>query len=252
MLQSYGLSDTGRARKANEDSFVVRQDIGFFAVCDGLGGQNAGEVASRLVAEITTQFIEKSHADKEVTWPFGLTIDLSFDANRLFTAISLANKRVFKSAESKPEYSGMASTIVSAIVRDDTLTLVWAGDSRAYLIRNGAIEQISKDHSWINMALQSGIVTPEEAAKHPWGHVLTQAVGGRDTLMPTAVERKLENGDLVLLCSDGLTTMVKDDGILNLLTPVPILQEGARKLVAAANEAGGKDNITVVLLRYEA
>jgi protein phosphatase len=250
MNEIFGLTDPGRVRPLNEDAFVVRPEMGFLAVCDGLGGQNAGEVASRLTLETVTPFLERSHEDTEITWPFGMMIELSFDGNRLFTAIGLANKRVTREAELQRDYSGMGSTVVAGIVRGAKLTLAWLGDSRAYLIRKATIRQLTRDHTWLNTALAAGIVSAADAQKHPWKDVLTRSVGSRDAT-PDLTEEDLEPGDLVLLCSDGLPKMVDEAGILRLLTPIPAaMEEGARTLVSAANEAGGKDNVTVVLLRY--
>jgi serine/threonine protein phosphatase PrpC len=253
MLESFGLTDVGRRRPANEDNFVVETETSFFAVCDGLGGQNAGEVASGLAVETLSQFIDKSHRDRDITWPYGLTMDLSFDGNRMLTAIGLANKKVFREADDRPEYTGMGTTVVAALVRGPALTVGWVGDSRLYIIRGGVMQQVTDDHTWVNMARRAGTLTAEQAVDHPWGHVLVRAVGSRDTVDSEIAEARLESGDMILLCSDGLTVMLKDEAILKLLTPAPAtLEEGARKLVAAANEAGGKDNITVVLLRYTA
>jgi protein phosphatase len=251
MIESFGLTDVGRVRPLNEDDLVVRPDLGFFAVCDGLGGQNAGEVASRMTVETLAPFIERSHEDTEVTWPFGFMIDLTFDANRLVTAIGLANKRVFREADAQIEYKGMGSTVVAALVRGSALTVAWLGDSRAYLVRNGAIEQITKDHTWVNMAMAAKILSEQEAEKNPWSHVLTKSVGSQEHAVADTAERLLVQGDLVLLCSDGLTKMIKDEGIARLLSPAPAtVEDAAKRLVAVANEAGGRDNTTVVLVRY--
>ena len=253
MLESFGLTDVGRKRPHNEDTYVADAEASFFAVFDGLGGQNAGEVASSLAAEAMARFVEKSHRDKEITWPWGLTVDLSFDGNRLFTGTGIANKKVFKAADGRPDYTGMGTTVVAVIVRGSTLTLAWVGDSRAYLLRGGALQQLTRDHTWVNMAVEQGTLAREDAEKHPWAHVLTRALGGKEGVESDIVERQLETGDLILLCSDGLSNMVKGDEIVRLLTPPPAtVEEGARRLVTAANEAGGKDNITVILLRYTA
>jgi serine/threonine protein phosphatase PrpC len=252
MLEVFGLTDVGRKRSHNEDTFVVDEEASFFAVFDGLGGQNAGEVASRLAAEALGLFIQKSHQDRDITWPYGLTVNLSYDGNRLYTGIGLANKKVFRAADGRPDYTGMGTTIVASIVRGSVLTLAWVGDSRAYLLRAGVLEQLMTDHTWVNMMVAKGTLTHEEAEKHPWAHVLIKAVGGKETVEADVVERQLQDGDVVLLCSDGLTGMVKDTVIAELLTSSPTMAEGARRLIAAANEAGGKDNITTVLLRYTA
>jgi PPM family protein phosphatase len=251
MIEHFGLSDVGRRRTNNEDSIMVDADSQFFAVCDGLGGQNAGEVASRLAAETLQVFIAKSHREKDITWPYGLTMDLSFDGNRLFTAIGLANKTVYRAADGKPEYTGMGTTVVAALFRESVVTVGWVGDSRCYRIHGGAVQQITEDHTWVNMSRKNGTLTAAEADRHPWSHVLVKAVGGRDSVEPEIVEQRMDSGDLLLLCSDGLTGMLRDEEIGALLTPFPAsMEEGARKLVDAANEAGGKDNVSVVLLRY--
>ena len=251
MIECFGLTDPGRVRPLNEDDLVVRADLGFFAVCDGLGGHNAGEVASRMTVETLTPFIERSHEDTEVTWPFGFMIDLSFDANRLVAAIGLANKRVFREADAEREYKGMGSTVVTALVRGPKLTVAWLGDSRAYLLRDGAIEQVTRDHTWVNMAVSAKILPEQEAEKNPWSHVLTKSVGSQELAVADTAERALVPGDLVLLCSDGLTKMIKDEGIARLLHPAPSsVEDAAKHLVAVANEAGGRDNTTVVLVRY--
>ncbi len=253
MIEYFGLSDVGRRRTNNEDSIMIDAETSLFAVCDGLGGQNAGEVASRLTAETLQVFIDKSHREKDITWPYGITMDLSFDGNRLFTAIGLANKTVYRAADGKPEYAGMGTTVVAALFRDAVATIAWVGDSRCYRIRNGVAELLTEDHTWVNMSRRNGTLTEEEAAKHPWSHVLVKAVGGRDSVEPEFVEHRLESGDMLLLCSDGLTGMLTDLEIAAALTPPPVtMEDGARKLVDQANEAGGKDNVSVVLLRYTA
>jgi PPM family protein phosphatase len=250
VLESFGHSDVGRRRSLNEDACLVDAESSFFAICDGMGGQNAGEVASHLAMEALFSFIEKSHDDEHITWPYGIALELGFDGNRLHTGIGLANKRVFRAADERPDYAGMGTTVVAALVRGAELTLAWVGDSRAYLIRGGAAEMLTRDHTWVNMALDQGILAPEEAEKHPWSHVLVRALGARDTVEAEILERRLEPGDMVLLCSDGLTGMLTDDEIVGLLTPPPPLEDGVETLIAAANEAGGKDNVSVILLRY--
>jgi protein phosphatase len=251
MIESFGLTDPGRVRPLNEDDLVVREDLGFFAVCDGLGGHNAGEVASRMTVETITSFIERSHEDTEVTWPFGFMIDLSFDANRLLAAIGLANKRVFREADAELEYKGMGSTVVTALVRGPVLTVAWLGDSRAYLLRDGALEQVTRDHTWVNMAVAAKILPEQQAEKNPWSHVLTKSVGSQEQAVADTAERTLVSGDLILLCSDGLTKMIKDEEVARLLTSAPAsVEDAAKRLVSVANEAGGRDNTTVVLVRY--
>ena len=251
MLEAVGQTDVGRRRKLNEDNFLVDPETNLYAVCDGMGGHNAGEVASKMAIETLGSFIQKSHKEKEITWPYGLDVNLSFDGNRLKTALKLANKKVFKAADNREDYTGMGTTAVAALVSEKIATVGSAGDSRCYLVRAGELKQLTRDDSWVSAAWAEGILSADEIEKHPLKNVITKAVGAKDTIEIDVVEHTLASGDLLLLCSDGLHAMINDDEIRKLLSPVPeSLDEAAAKLIAAANEAGGKDNVTVVLLRY--
>jgi protein phosphatase len=251
MLEAYGRTDVGRRRKLNEDSFLVAPEYNLYAVCDGMGGHNAGEVASKMAIETLQSFVEKSHREKEITWPYGLDVELSFEGNRIQTALKLANKKVFKAADNREEYTGMGTTVVAALVVGKMLTIGSAGDSRCYLLRDGVLKQLTTDDSWVSAAWAEGILNAEEIERHPLRNVITRAVGAKETLEVNIVEQELQNGDLALLCSDGLHSMITNEQILKVLTPLPeSLEDGSARLVAAANEAGGKDNVTVVLLRY--
>jgi serine/threonine protein phosphatase PrpC len=251
MLESIGLTDVGRRRKLNEDNFLVDTEANLYSVCDGMGGHNAGEVASQMAIETLGSFIQKSHREKEITWPYGLDVNLSFDGNRLKTAIKLANKKVFKAADNREDYTGMGTTLVAALVSEKTMTVGSVGDSRCYLIRDGKLSQLTQDDSWVSAAWAEGILSSDEIEKHPLRNVITKAVGAKDALDIEVSEHSLQNGDIVLICSDGLHSMINDQQIINAVTPFPpTLQEAAQALINAANEAGGKDNVTVVLLRY--
>ena len=254
MLESYGQTDVGRRRKLNEDNFLVDPETNLFAVCDGMGGHNAGEVASKLAIETLAAFIRKSAGEeKDITWPYGLEKELSTEANRLKTAIKLANRKVFKAADNREEYTGMGTTVVASLVAADKLTVGSAGDSRCYLLSKGKLRQITRDDSWVSAAWAEGILSSDEIERHPLRNVITKAVGAKDTLEVDVVEQTLISGDVVLLCSDGLHAMIGDEDILRALTPNPdSLQEAAGRLIAAANDAGGKDNVSVVLVRYTA
>jgi protein phosphatase len=251
MLEAVGQTDVGRRRKLNEDNLLMDPETNLYAVCDGMGGHNAGEVASQMAIETLGSFIQKSHKEKEITWPYGLDVNLSFDGNRLKTALKLANKKVFKAADNREDYTGMGTTAVAALVSDKVATIGSAGDSRVYLVRNGELKQLTRDDSWVSAAWAEGILSADEIEKHPLKNVITKAVGAKDTIDIDVVEHSLANGDVLLLCSDGLHAMINDEQIQKLLSPVPeSLDEAASRLITAANEAGGKDNVTVVLLRY--
>ncbi len=251
MLEAYGQTDVGRRRKLNEDAVLVAPEEDLYVVCDGMGGHNAGEVASRMAIESLHSFIEKSAKEKEITWPYGLDVELSFEGNRLQTAIKLANKRVFKAADNREEYTGMGTTVVAGLVSGKVLTIGWAGDSRCYLLREGKLTQLTTDDSWVSAAWTEGILNPEEIERHPLRNVITKAVGAKESLDVNVVEHQFQAGDLALLCSDGLHSMINDEAIHQILTPSPDeLAAAADKLIAAANEAGGKDNVSVVLLSF--
>jgi serine/threonine protein phosphatase PrpC len=252
MIEAFGKTDVGRRRKLNEDNILIDRDTNLFAVCDGMGGHNAGEVASKMAIETLHAFIAKSHGEeKDITWPYGLEPNLSFEANRLKTAIKLANKRVFKAADNREDYTGMGTTLVAALVNDATLTVGNAGDSRCYLVREGKLSQLTRDDSWVTAAWAEGILSTDEIDRHPLRNVITKAVGAKDNIELETSEHKLAKGDVVVLCSDGLHGMLTDDQIRGLLDPFPgTLEKAAGVLIDAANEAGGKDNVSVVLLKY--
>ena len=255
MIEAFGKTDVGRRRKLNEDSFLVDPETQLYAVCDGMGGHNAGEVASRMAIEALDAFVQKSHREKEITWPYGLDADLSFAGNRLKTAIKLANRKVFRAADNREDYTGMGTTVVAALVTeaDRLLTVGSAGDSRCYVLRNGELKQITTDDSWVSAAWAEGILSAEEIERHPLKNVITKAVGAKDTIEIDVVEHKLESGDVVLICSDGLHSMINDEAIREVLVARGAsLEEAAGGLIDAANEAGGRDNVSVVLLRYTA
>jgi PPM family protein phosphatase len=251
MLEAVGLSDVGRRRKLNEDSILVDTEINLYAVCDGMGGHNAGEVASQMAVEALASFIEKSYREKEITWPYGLDVNFSYDGNRLKTAIKLANKQVFRAADKREEYTGMGTTVVAALVTDNRMTVAWAGDSRCYLLRGGTLSPLTRDDSWVSAAWAEGILSAAEIEKHPLRNVITKAVGAKESIETELVDHRLQDQDVAILCSDGLHAMLTDKEISAALTPFPAtLQMAGAKLIEAANEAGGKDNVSVVLLRY--
>ena len=253
MIEAFGRTDVGRRRKINEDSFLVSPETSLYAVCDGMGGHNAGEVASRMAIETISGFVERSAVEKEITWPWGLDANLSFDGNRLKTAVRLANAKVFQAADNREELTGMGTTVVASLVSGQALTIASAGDSRCYLVRAGALRQLTRDDSWVSAALGEGILNSDDVEHHPLRNVITKAVGARDAIDLDIVEHQFEPGDLVLLCSDGLHGMINDQEIGRILgAGAEPLEDTSARLIAAANEAGGRDNVTVVLLRLPA
>ena len=232
--ESTGRTDPGRVRRRNEDSFVL--DPPLFAVADGMGGAQAGEVASRLTA---AAFREYHDADQLAP------------NERLQAIIQEANRRVYERASTDSQHSGMGTTVTAALLTGGKVTLGHVGDSRGYRIRDGELEQLTEDHSLVGDLMRSGRLTPEEADAHPQRSVITRALGTDPEVAVDTLVVDAEPGDLFLLCSDGLTTMVTDDDILGILSAAPTLDDAARELVRAANSGGGEDNVTIVLFRIE-
>jgi protein phosphatase len=224
-----GASDTGRKRRRNEDAYVIAPPI--FAVADGMGGAQAGEVASKLAA-----------AALEDTDPGALK-----GSARVTSLIQEANRRVYERSNSDPSASGMGTTMTVALVEGDAVTFGHVGDSRAYLLRDGVMQQLTEDHSLVNELLKSGKLSPEEAETHPQRSVITRAVGTDPDVDVESFTVDAHVGDVFLICSDGLTDMVDDEEILGVLDRHhKDLDRATKALVSAANRGGGADNITVV------
>ncbi|MDK2972439.1 MAG: family protein phosphatase [Candidatus Sumerlaeota bacterium] len=249
-IQAAGLSDRGLKRGHNEDSLSVVPDIGLFIVADGMGGHNAGEVASRQAIESIVEFVRSSDME-EVTWPFPQEPGLSELENKIVSAIKVANRDVCNLSLEHQEYSGMGTTLVSMLIDPDTERLVIAhvGDSRCYVLRSGILEQVTLDHSWVSEQLQKKIITPEEAKNHRWKNVITRALGNKLDVDVDVQTRALRPGDTFLLCSDGLSGMVEDDGLRDILMRHADLETAIRELIQTANANGGLDNISVILVR---
>ncbi|HET8644524.1 MAG TPA: Stp1/IreP family PP2C-type Ser/Thr phosphatase, partial [Vicinamibacteria bacterium] len=231
----------------------VNAEASLFVVADGMGGHAAGEVASRLAVDAINDFIVLTSGDDEITWPFGLDENMSYDGNRLKTAVRFANKKVLEATRERTEYEGMATTVAAVLVDGDSANLAHVGDSRVYLLREGVLTQLTSDHSWINEQIQSGVISADQARSHPLRNVVTRALGGKPDLQVDMQVHRMQDGDVLLLCSDGLTTMLPDDEIAQVLSGhVDDMAAAAHALVDAANARGGEDNITVLLLKFEA
>ena len=229
--RSAGLSDTGRKRRQNEDAFVCEPPL--FAIADGMGGAQAGEVASRLAAAVFEEGAAAVQGEDGVA-----------------TVVRAANARIFERAVHDPAVAGMGTTATVAVVdaAAATVTIAHVGDSRAYLYRLGSLEQLTTDHSLVGELVRSGRLTEDEAAVHPHRSVITRALGTDADVEVDTLTVDGAPGDLVLLCSDGLSAMVRDDEILRVLEATGAApRDAAEALVSAANAAGGEDNVTVVL-----
>jgi protein phosphatase len=250
-VDSGSISDVGRKRKSNEDNYCVNDEEGLYLVADGMGGHAAGEVASELVAEAIEEFIKLTSSDADITWPFGLDGGLTLSGNRLKTAIRFANRKLLERIKESAECEGMATTVACVLVEEDKVHIAHVGDSRVYLIRDGNIRLLTSDHSWVNEQVMSGLIDSEQARTHPLRNVVTRALGGKEGLEVDMQVLELKGGDLLLLCSDGLTSMMEDVEILEVVKAggheVNVV---ARQLVEAANSSGGEDNITTIALSF--
>jgi protein phosphatase len=248
----HAVSDVGRKRKGNEDSLFVNPEHHLFVVADGMGGHAAGEIASKVAVEAINEFICMTAGDEEITWPFGLDDSMSYDGNRLKTAVRYANNKVLDTTRESAEYEGMATTVVGVLVDGATANLAHVGDSRIYLYRKHTLGQLTSDHSWVNEQIKSGIISADQARTHPLRNVVTRALGGRADLEVEMQVHRAEDGDILLLCSDGLTTMVPDAEIARVVSENEAdVVAAAEALVREANARGGEDNITVLLLRFQ-
>jgi serine/threonine protein phosphatase PrpC len=248
-IQAGARTDLGRVRKNNEDCLAIDDSLQLYVLSDGMGGQAHGEVASKLAVQTVLTHCRQSE-NSRATPIFGESSpDVSERTNRLASAIHLANRKVFETASSNPEQKGMGATIVAAWVESQRLSIAHVGDSRAYLLRGGAMEQLTADHSLVAEKVRVGILTPQEADASEMQSVLTRAVGTTDSVEVDTDEQVLLVGDFLLLCSDGLTRMVTDPEIASTLLTSASPQEAAERLVDLANDNGGVDNVSVIVLQ---
>jgi len=213
---------------------VIDPAIGLFVVADGMGGHNAGEVASALAAKTLHEFIEQAHDASE---------------SIVAEALVLANDEVLSAAAGNATYEGMGTTVVAACIKDGSLVFGNVGDSRIYLMRDGSLEQLTDDDSWVSRVLPADAIGTEEASRHPMRHVLTKVVGLREDMEPSVGSSSFQSGDMLLLCSDGLHGVVNDDAIATLLARSGSVEEIAGELVEKALDSGSTDNITAVVVR---
>jgi len=247
-------TDSGLRRSSNEDSYCTRADLGLFVVADGMGGHVAGEVASRIAVETIQTFIaETDGADKNRTWPFPFEPSISLDANRLKAAFRLANRQIANAMNDAVDLRGMATTASALLAGKTRACVAHVGDSRIYVLRDGSLEQITHDHSWVEEQVRAGAMTPTAARQHPWRNVVTRALAGGEDPEIDVVEFEPVPGARFLLCSDGLFTVVPHDTIAQKLGQTGVsLEKICLDLIEAANNGGGPDNITTLVLEVAA
>jgi protein phosphatase len=246
-------TDPGLRRSGNEDSYCTRDDLGLYVVADGMGGHAAGEVASRLAVDTIQTFIaETAGADKNRTWPFPFEPHISLEGNRLKAAFRLANRQIANAMADSQDLRGMATTASAVLAGRKTACIGHVGDSRVYALRNGALQQITDDHSWVEEQVRAGTMSSTAARQHPWRNVVTRALSGGSDPEVDTVELTPSAGERFLLCSDGLSGVVPHDVIGKILGEPGTLDAICERLIAAANEGGGPDNITVLVLEVDA
>ncbi len=246
-----GDTNVGLKRAHNEDSFYLPVDERLVIVADGMGGHASGEVASQMAVETVVEYFKGTAEEQTLTWPFKVDRGIMADHNRLTTAVKLANMKIHEHAARVPECKGMGTTLVGAVFLDDKVLIGHVGDSRVYRIRDGHIEQLTEDHSLINDYIKMKRMTAEEAAAWPHKNVIVRALGMKDTVQVDLLTETPHVGDCFLLCTDGLSGMVTDEKILEIVTHEHDLDRASDRLISAANAQGGIDNITVVLARLE-
>lgn len=241
----------GTVRTINEDTVLWDPGLSLLAVADGMGGHNAGEVASRLAIETIRTFLEKSAGSHDCTWPFGVDVTVSLEMNRLRTAVRLANRRIFRESEERVEYTGMGTTVVAALVEGPRVTFVSVGDSRIYLVTARELQQVSRDDSFMGLLSKEAGLDAKALEKHPLRHVLTNVVGARPDLELSGDEFELQDGQAIMLCSDGLYGSVPEPQ-LHAAASMAELDRAADAMIRAAIEGRSDDNVSVLLARYTA
>jgi protein phosphatase len=234
VAEHFERTDTGRQRRGNEDAFYARAPL--FAVADGMGGAQAGEVASHLAVEVLEQGLPDGAGSVE---------------ERLRARVREANARIMESAQADDARAGMGTTLTVAYVGEDDLTVAHVGDSRLYRLRDGTFERLTDDHSLVEELVRQGKLTPEEADEHPQRSIITRALGAEEGVEADSTTWAGRDGDVYLICSDGLTSMIPEGHVAEIVAEAPSLASAGRMLIDAANDAGGRDNITVVLFRLE-
>lgn len=249
-ITSAAASDAGLRRAENEDAVSAHADLGLFIVADGMGGHAAGEVASHMAVDVIESFIrDTADADPNQTWPFPYDPAFSLDGNRIKAAFRLANRRIAKAMEGDDALKGMATTAAAVLVGSGVPIAAHVGDSRVYLWRKGTLSQVTQDHSWVGEQVRAGVLSDDDARRHPWRNVVTRALSGGEDPEVDVKELDLEDNDRLLICSDGLSGVVPPEKLQELITKTDSLDDTCRVLIDAANEAGGPDNITVAMLK---
>ena len=251
-LRYAGRTDVGRKRDHNEDNYLILPEDDLFVVCDGMGGHASGEVASQLACDEIASFFKLSRGDREVTWPYKPDKRWKEFEARLAVAVKWANFKVFEKASSAMRFKGMGTTCVSIHMFNGDCAIAHVGDSRCYRIRDGAIEQMTEDHSLLNDYKKLAKLTEEEIKNFPHKNIIVRALGMKEVVQVDTRVEQVRPGDVYLLCCDGLSGEVEDQQMLEIVQAAGgDLEKACADLIDQANRHGGRDNITVILVQAE-
>ena len=249
-IEVAGHTHVGMKRNHNEDNYLLLPDENLCCVADGMGGHSSGEIASKIAVDELAEFFRLTSRDQDATWPYKMDKARNYDENRLATGIKLANKSIFEKAASDARYKGMGTTIVSVHFSNGAAYVAHVGDSRVYFFSQGVLKQVTEDHSLLNDYLKAKKLTPEEIENFPHKNVIVRALGMKENVVVDVSRVDPQEGDLFLLCSDGLSGMVTDEEIRDIVVDAgDDLELAVRRLIERANEHGGEDNCTVVLMQ---
>jgi serine/threonine protein phosphatase PrpC len=248
-IVSGGVTNVGRVRTNNEDSYRVIDSMNLYILSDGMGGEAHGEIASAMAVDVVAKHCAETEVDPAMTIFADMPSAWTEKTRRLSSAVHLANKSIFDSAQTHQEQRGMGATITAAWIDGTRLSIAHVGDSRAYLLRSGSLQQLTSDHSLVAEQVRRGILTPAEAERSDMQSVLLRALGAHAEIEVDSEEHTLFGGDVLLLCSDGLTRMITEPEIAGTLQAVPDPTKAAERLIELANEQGGADNITAIVVR---
>ncbi|CAM4497041.1 Stp1/IreP family PP2C-type Ser/Thr phosphatase [Corallococcus exiguus] len=251
-IEVAGSTHVGMKRNHNEDNYLVLPEENLMVVADGMGGHSSGEIASRIAVDELGEFFRLTSKDQDATWPFKMDKQRNYDENRLATGIKLANARIFERATVDTKYKGMGTTIVSVHFAENGVYVGHVGDSRVYFFRGGMLQQVTEDHSLLNDYLKAKKLTPEEIENFPHKNVIVRALGMKEQVQVDVTRVDPLENDVFLLCSDGLSGMITDAQMQDILSRTPELEKACGQLIDLANAAGGNDNVTCVLARYHA
>ncbi len=250
-IEVSGQSHVGMKRNHNEDNYLVLPEERLFVVADGMGGHSSGEVASKIAIDEMGEFFRMTSQDQDITWPYKMDKARNYDENRLAIGVKLANMRIFEKASADSKFKGMGTTIVGVyFARDNEVVVAHVGDSRVYFYREGSLKQVTEDHSLLNDYLKAKKLTPEEIEAFPHKNVIVRALGMKDNVIVDVNRVEPREGDIFLLCSDGLSGMVTDAQMQTVLQNQPDIEKACAQLIDAANANGGNDNVTCILARF--